>query len=247
MSTTTAPAAPAGPPAPGGGLTGMRERVSAFGGDLDCGPRDPRGWRVTALLRLTRRPHHDHRAPGRRPSLMRKGFRLDPGRRSRHRGGRRGRRREGRGVACAPRCVPTSCSWTSACPAVDGIEATRDIVAAGLPSQGADPDHLRPRRLRVRRAARGRQRLPAQGHPARRPGRRDPHHRRRATPSSRRPPPRASSASSPPRRSPGRRTAGPPPGYGRPSPAASRTSSPAWPRACPTARSPPACICPRAP
>jgi signal transduction histidine kinase len=41
-----------GPSAPGGGLTGMRERVSAFGGELDCGPRDPRGWRVTALLRL---------------------------------------------------------------------------------------------------------------------------------------------------------------------------------------------------
>ncbi len=41
-----------GPSAPGGGLTGMCERVSAFGGELDCGPRDPRGWRVAALLRL---------------------------------------------------------------------------------------------------------------------------------------------------------------------------------------------------
>ena len=40
------------PGAPGGGLTGMRERVSAFGGDLDCGPRQPRGWRVTARLGL---------------------------------------------------------------------------------------------------------------------------------------------------------------------------------------------------
>jgi signal transduction histidine kinase len=40
------------PGAPGGGLTGMRERISAFGGELDCGPRDPRGWRVTARLRL---------------------------------------------------------------------------------------------------------------------------------------------------------------------------------------------------
>ena len=40
------------PRAPGGGLTGMRERVSAFGGELDCGPRQPRGWRVTARLRL---------------------------------------------------------------------------------------------------------------------------------------------------------------------------------------------------
>ena len=38
------------PGAPGGGLTGMRERVSAFDGELDCGPRQPRGWRVTARL-----------------------------------------------------------------------------------------------------------------------------------------------------------------------------------------------------
>ena len=42
----------AGPHPPGGGMTGMRERVSAFGGELACGPRDPHGWRVTALLRL---------------------------------------------------------------------------------------------------------------------------------------------------------------------------------------------------
>src|SRR5580700_3643085 len=34
--------------APGGGLTGMAERVGAFGGELTCGPRQPRGWRVTA-------------------------------------------------------------------------------------------------------------------------------------------------------------------------------------------------------
>jgi signal transduction histidine kinase len=41
----------AGPEA-GGGLTGMRERISAFGGELDFGPRQPRGWRVTARLGL---------------------------------------------------------------------------------------------------------------------------------------------------------------------------------------------------
>jgi signal transduction histidine kinase len=40
------------PRAPGGGLTGMRERVSAFGGELECGPRHPRGWRVAARLNL---------------------------------------------------------------------------------------------------------------------------------------------------------------------------------------------------
>ena len=37
--------------AAGGGLTGMRERIRAFGGELDCGPRDPRGWRVSARIR----------------------------------------------------------------------------------------------------------------------------------------------------------------------------------------------------
>ena len=40
------------PRAPGGGLTGMAERVSALGGELDCGPRQPQGWRVAARLRL---------------------------------------------------------------------------------------------------------------------------------------------------------------------------------------------------
>jgi signal transduction histidine kinase len=38
------------PHAPGGGLTGMAERVGAYGGELTCGPRRPRGWRVMARL-----------------------------------------------------------------------------------------------------------------------------------------------------------------------------------------------------
>jgi signal transduction histidine kinase len=38
------------PGAPGGGLTGMQQRVGAFGGELTCGPRQPCGWRVTARL-----------------------------------------------------------------------------------------------------------------------------------------------------------------------------------------------------
>ena len=38
------------PCTPGGGMTGMAERVSAYGGELTCGPRQPRGWRVTARL-----------------------------------------------------------------------------------------------------------------------------------------------------------------------------------------------------
>jgi signal transduction histidine kinase len=40
----------AAPGTAGGGLTGMRERISAFGGDLDFGPREPSGWQVTARL-----------------------------------------------------------------------------------------------------------------------------------------------------------------------------------------------------
>jgi signal transduction histidine kinase len=38
------------PCTPGGGMTGMAERVSAYGGELTCGACQPRGWRVTARL-----------------------------------------------------------------------------------------------------------------------------------------------------------------------------------------------------
>ena len=38
------------PCTPGGGMTGMAERVSAYGGELTCGPCPPQGWRVTARL-----------------------------------------------------------------------------------------------------------------------------------------------------------------------------------------------------
>jgi signal transduction histidine kinase len=36
----------------GGGLLGMRERVHAYGGDVQAGPRGPGGWQVSARLRL---------------------------------------------------------------------------------------------------------------------------------------------------------------------------------------------------
>ncbi|GLY18358.1 sensor histidine kinase [Kineosporia rhizophila] len=35
---------------PGRGLTGMRERVHAYGGEVDSGPRHPAGWRVSARI-----------------------------------------------------------------------------------------------------------------------------------------------------------------------------------------------------
>jgi signal transduction histidine kinase len=36
----------------GSGLVGMRERVHAYGGDIQAGPRRPAGWQVSARLRL---------------------------------------------------------------------------------------------------------------------------------------------------------------------------------------------------
>jgi signal transduction histidine kinase len=36
----------------GSGLRGMQERVNAYGGDVDSGPRESGGWRVSARLRL---------------------------------------------------------------------------------------------------------------------------------------------------------------------------------------------------
>jgi signal transduction histidine kinase len=47
----------AGRPAPagvgvGGGLVGMRERARAYGGDVQAGPRQPGGWKVSARLQL---------------------------------------------------------------------------------------------------------------------------------------------------------------------------------------------------
>jgi signal transduction histidine kinase len=44
-------AAPA-PAGAGGGLTGMQERIHAYGGDVRAGPRQPAGWTVSARLRL---------------------------------------------------------------------------------------------------------------------------------------------------------------------------------------------------
>jgi len=48
-------------------------------------------------------------------------------------------------------------------PSLDGIEATRQLATPMSRARGADPHHVRPRRVRVRRAARRGQRLPAQG------------------------------------------------------------------------------------
>ena len=65
-------------------------------------------------------------------------------------------------------------------PELDGLEAARRIISANGDDapQDLDVDDVRPRRVRLRGAARRRERLPAQGHAARAARRRDP--RRRA-------------------------------------------------------------------
>ena len=58
-------------------------------------------------------------------------------------------------------------------PVMNGIEATSQINREHRRTR-TDPDHLRPGRLRLRRATGRRQRLPAQGHAAGRPDHRHP-------------------------------------------------------------------------
>ena len=75
-------------------------------------------------------------------------------------------------------------------PGMDGIEATRQLAGAGERAADPDPDHVRPRRVRLRRAARRGERLPAQGRHRRAALRRGPggRGRRRAARAGRHPP-----------------------------------------------------------
>jgi signal transduction histidine kinase len=46
------PASSSAPATAGSGLVGMRERARAYGGDVQAGPREPGGWKVSARLLL---------------------------------------------------------------------------------------------------------------------------------------------------------------------------------------------------
>jgi len=46
------PGSSSAPATAGSGLVGMRERARAYGGDVQAGPREPGGWKVSARLLL---------------------------------------------------------------------------------------------------------------------------------------------------------------------------------------------------
>ena len=175
---TGAPAAEI--PESGHGLAGMRERAALAGGELEAGPARGGGFRVRARLprrHAVRRPPHDHviaGGPARMTpvrvliaddqELVRTGFRMILDEESSLSiVGEAGDGLEA--VELAETLRPDVVLMDIRMPGIDGLEATRRILAR--PHERADPgpraDDVRPQRVRLRGAARGRERLPAQG------------------------------------------------------------------------------------
>ena len=176
-------AVPVGAPAPDGsghGVRGMRERAEAAGGTLEAGPRPEGGWHVRATLPVAV-PVTIRVLVADDQTLVRAGLPRAARLRGRHRGGRRGRRRCGRG---RPGTRDPARRRAHGHPDAQARRPGGHRPDRGGPRpvrhEGARAHHLRAGRVRVRRAPGGRVGLPPQG---RRPGGTD----RRRTPRRRRP------------------------------------------------------------
>ena len=158
--------------------SGMAERAAAFGGTLEAGPGPGRrlgGRGHAARLQGPDAPMTVRVVLADDQALLRKGFRmiLEAEEDIEIVG-------EAADGADAVRLVelygPDVVLMDVRMPVLDGIEATRAITARGRRSHpGAHPHHVRPRRVRLQRAAGRRQRVPAQGRAAGRARRRHPH------------------------------------------------------------------------
>ena len=151
----------------GHGLVGMRERAALYGGAVRRRHRAGGGFEVA---RAPAPPAtRDPRRSGRRSGGGAGGLRGCPRHGGRHRGRRRGggRLRRCAGATAEPDVVLMDVRM----PRLDGLEATRRILAERAPAARDRAHHVRPRRVRLRRDEGRRERLPAQG-PTPRPARR---------------------------------------------------------------------------
>ncbi len=128
----------------------MRERAAVFGGQVSAGPRPGGGWQVRTVLPFTEDAMSISILLADDQPMLRLGFRLvlDAQQDMQVIG-------EAGDGAAALRLVqakhPDVVLMDVRMPGMDGIEATRHIVARAGTHPGAHPHHLRPRRVRLRR------------------------------------------------------------------------------------------------
>ena len=162
----------------------MIERADLLGGTCEAGPNPGRGWTVTAVLPRTGIGDVSIRVlVADDQEIVRTGLAMildaqpDIEVIGEAADGRRA-------VELARRLRPDVCLFDIRMPGLDGIEATRAARRTGRrgPARRRRHHHVRPRRVRLRRAAGRRPGLPAQGrrHRPARPGRPRRRRRRRA-------------------------------------------------------------------